>query len=170
MVRCALPSSGSQPPTTGRCGAPRTRTLTVTCRRVHFVTAGVASAGTRPRLRQPAHKTMGWFSGQSKAAKELERKRQLEKDEENAKKADDVCEEQKTPYQKKVRPVVESHAIDFMAIARRRGSFLFHRNAPRRSTSPRTSCASRSSGPRTCWRWTRSCLGRGRRRPTPSLA
>ena len=45
---------------------------------------------------------MGWFSGQSKAAKELERKRQQEKDEENAKKADDVCEEQKTPYQKKV--------------------------------------------------------------------
>ena len=43
---------------------------------------------------------MGWFSGQSKAAKELERKRQLEKDEENAKKADDVCDEQKTPYQK----------------------------------------------------------------------
>ena len=41
---------------------------------------------------------MGWFSGQSKAAKELERKRQQEKDEENAKKADDVCEEQKTPY------------------------------------------------------------------------
>ena len=34
---------------------------------------------------------MGWFSGQSKAAKELERKRQQEKDEENAKKADDVC-------------------------------------------------------------------------------
>ena len=48
---------------------------------------------------------MGWFSGQSKAAKELERKRQQERDEENAKKADDVCEEQKTPYQKKVRPV-----------------------------------------------------------------
>ena len=46
--------------------------------------------------------TMGWFSGQSKAAKELERKRQQEKDEENAKKADDVCDEQKTPYQKKV--------------------------------------------------------------------
>ena len=68
---------------------------------------------------------MGWFSGQSKAAKELERKRQQEKDEENAKRADDVCEEQKTPYQKKVRPVVESHAIDFVAIARRRGSFLF---------------------------------------------
>ena len=45
---------------------------------------------------------MGWFSGQSKAAKELERKRQQEKDEENAKKADDVCDEQKTPYQKKV--------------------------------------------------------------------
>ncbi len=45
---------------------------------------------------------MGWFSGQSKAAKELERKRQQERDEENAKKADDVCEEQKTPYQKKV--------------------------------------------------------------------
>ena len=45
---------------------------------------------------------MGWFSGQSKAAKELERKRQQEKDEENAKRADDVCEEQKTPYQKKV--------------------------------------------------------------------
>ena len=82
---------------------------------------------------------MGWFSGQSKAAKELERKRQQEKDEENAKRADDVCEEQKTPYQKKVRPVVESHAIDFVAIARRRGWSLFHRNAPRRSTSPRTS-------------------------------
>ena len=49
---------------------------------------------------------MGWFSGQSKAAKELERKRQQEKDEENAKKADDVRDEQKTPYQKKVRPVV----------------------------------------------------------------
>jgi hypothetical protein len=52
---------------------------------------------------------MGWFSGQSKAAKELERKRQQERDEENAKKADDVCEEQKTPYQKKVdtrRPAV----------------------------------------------------------------
>ena len=45
---------------------------------------------------------MGWFSGQSKAAKELERKRQQEKDEENAKRADDVCDEQKTPYQKKV--------------------------------------------------------------------
>ena len=45
---------------------------------------------------------MGWFSGQSKAAKELERKRQQERDEENAKRADDVCEEQKTPYQKKV--------------------------------------------------------------------
>ena len=49
---------------------------------------------------------MGWFSGQSKAAKELESKRQQEKDEENAKRADDVCDEQKTPYQKKVRPVV----------------------------------------------------------------
>ena len=45
---------------------------------------------------------MGWFSGQSKAAKELERKRQQEKDEENAKKADEACDEQKTPYQKKV--------------------------------------------------------------------
>ena len=53
---------------------------------------------------------MGWFSGQSKAAKELERKRQLEKDEENAKKADDVCDEQKTPYQKKVD--TRCHAID----------------------------------------------------------
>ena len=79
---------------------------------------------------------MGWFSGQSKAAKELERKRQQEKDEENAKRADDVCEEQKTPYQKKVRPVVESHAIDFVAIARRR------RPLARRSTSRRTSYAS----------------------------
>ena len=66
---------------------------------------------------------MGWFSGQSKAAKELERKRQQEKDEENAKRADDVCEEQKTPYQKKVD--TRCHAIDFVAIARRRGSFLF---------------------------------------------
>ena len=64
---------------------------------------------------------MGWFSGQSKAAKELERKRQQERDEENAKKADDVCEEQKTPYQKKVRPAVWRR---FVAIARRRGSFL----------------------------------------------
>ena len=36
---------------------------------------------------------MGWFSGQSKAAKELERKRQQERDEENAKKADDVCDD-----------------------------------------------------------------------------
>ena len=74
-------------------------------------------AEARPRLRQPHHqatrprrtRTMGWFSGQSKAAKELERKRQQEKDEENAKRADDVCDEQKTPYQKKVRsrrPVV----------------------------------------------------------------
>ena len=74
---------------------------------------------------------MGWFSGQSKAAKELERKRQQEKDEENAKRADDVCDEQKTPYQKKVRPVVWSHAIDFVAIARRRGSFLFEEEALR---------------------------------------
>ena len=72
---------------------------------------------------------MGWFSGQSKAAKELERKRQQEKDEENAKKADGVCEEQKAPYQKKDlrRPVGGGvlHAIDgLVAIARRRGSFL----------------------------------------------
>ena len=74
---------------------------------------------------------MGWFSGQSKAAKELERKRQQERDEENAKKADDVCEEQKTPYQKKVKKLgVPSCGGAFtsldglVAIARRRGSFL----------------------------------------------
>ena len=72
---------------------------------------------------------MGWFSGQSKAAKELERKRQQEKDEENAKKADDVCDEQKTPYQKKVdtrRPCgVFTSFKRLVAIARCRGSFLF---------------------------------------------
>ena len=71
---------------------------------------GAAVPAEANQGRQPHHQaarprrtpTMGWFSGQSKAAKELERKRQQEKDEENAKKADDVCEEQKTPYQKKV--------------------------------------------------------------------
>ena len=68
---------------------------------------------------------MGWFSGQSKAAKELERKRQQEKDEENAKKADDVCDEQKTPYQKKVRPVVERRLHVFVFERGGRGSFLF---------------------------------------------
>ena len=88
---------------------------------------------------------MGWFSGQSKAAKELEKKRQQEKDEENAKKADDVCEEQKTPYQKKVdtrRPV---HAVDATrGHLTMPGVVSFLRKGPfaRRSTSRRTSYAS----------------------------
>ena len=76
---------------------------------------------------------MGWFSGQSKAAKELERKRQQERDEENAKKADDVCEEQKTPYQKKVgtrRPAVLRclHAIDATRIHQTRSWVVYFSN------------------------------------------
>ena len=94
---------------------------------------------------------MGWFSGQSKAAKELERKRQQERDEENAKKADDVCEEQKTPYQKKVEISasrrVEAPSLPWMDSWPSHdagGAFFVDVEAilTHRSTSRRTSCAS----------------------------
>ena len=71
---------------------------------------------------------MGWFSGQSKAAKELERKRQQERDEENAKKADDVCEQ--LAYQKKVISVAGKGAFvsldGLVVISRWRGCFISH--------------------------------------------